>query len=344
MDYACTVLVIDCVVDAQEGMFSPFEIGLTHEADGSLIEIVVAPAPKVTAPPDADETLESGRAQTRQSCKPAVSYGWDFHPRLISLGIWEDTYLETRPAATWLNYVEVAYDLADDYSSADLRLIAGGSATRLRWTLRDPAGALAATQEGAPETLVIHVDQPELWWPITEVAPALYTSTVETHDADGQTAQTISQRVGLRRIRLVMAPGQYELEGDLPSSQQPVPITFKVNGREIFIRGPNWAPPEIFPGTLTAERYGEQLALFAEANSNLLRAWGGASVNKKTFFKQCDELGLLVWQEVQLACNRCDDIPAYLRVLDQESRYNLRRRRLHACIAQWCACNELFNS
>ena len=26
--------------------------------------------------------------------KPAVSYGWDFHPRLIPLGIWDETYIE----------------------------------------------------------------------------------------------------------------------------------------------------------------------------------------------------------------------------------------------------------
>ena len=344
VDYACTVRVNGRVVHAQEGMFSPFEIDLTNEADGSLIEIIVAPAPKVAAAPGADETLESGRAQASQSCKPAVSYGWDFHPRLIPLGIWEDTYLETRPAASWLDHVEVAYDLADDFTAADLRLVTEGSATRVRWTLRDPAGTVVASHEGAPESLSIRVEKPELWWPNTEGAPSLYTSVVEVLDATGVSVQSISQRVGLRRIRLVMAPGQFELEGDLPSSQPPVPITFEVNGREIFIRGANWACPDIFPGTLTPERYREQLTLFAGANFNFLRAWGGAIVNKTTFFEQCDELGLLVWQEFQLACNRYEGTPAYLRVLDQESRAILRRRRRHACIALWCGGNELFNS
>jgi len=52
-DYACTVRVNGRVVHAPEGMFSPFAIDLTHEADRSRIEIIVAPAPKVSTAPGA---------------------------------------------------------------------------------------------------------------------------------------------------------------------------------------------------------------------------------------------------------------------------------------------------
>jgi len=340
VDYACAVRVEGKVVHTQEGMFSSFEVDLSGAADGGLVEIVVAPAPKIPVP--AEEVSDRERKESRQSCKPAVSYGWDFHPRLIPLGIWEETYLEVRDAETWLDFVEVAYDLTDDYSSADLRLVTGGQAPRVRWTLRDPAGAVVAAQEGAPGTLAIRVDQPVLWWPNTEGEAALYTSTVETLAADGQTAQTCTQRVGLRRIRLVMAPGQFSRTG-YPATQPPVPITFEVNGRPIFARGANWVCPEIFPGLLTAERYRGQLDLFVGAHFNLLRCWGGGIVNKTAFFEQCDELGIMVWQEFPLSCNRYDGTPAYLRVLDRESRAIINRRRRHACIALWCGGNELFN-
>ena len=340
VDYACTVRVEGRDVHSQEGMFSPFEVDLTDTADGGLVEIVVAPAPKIPVP--AEEVSDRERKESRESCKPAVSYGWDFHPRLIPLGIWEETYIEVRDAGAWLDFVEVAYELADDFSSADLRLVAGGSAPRVRWTLRDPAGAVVAKQEGAPGALAIRLDQPVLWWPNTEGDPALYTSIVETLDADGQAVQTSEQRVGLRRIRLVMAPDQFSRTG-YPATQPPVPITFEVNGRPIFARGANWVCPEIFPGVLTAERYREQLDLFAGANFNLLRCWGGAIVNKTAFFEQCDELGIMVWQEFPLSCNRYDGKAAYLRVLDRESRAIILRRRRHASIALWCGGNELFN-
>jgi beta-mannosidase len=36
------------------------------------------------------------RSQANHSFKPALSYGWDWHPGLIPSGIWDDTYLEVR--------------------------------------------------------------------------------------------------------------------------------------------------------------------------------------------------------------------------------------------------------
>src|SRR5690606_36351495 len=76
----------------QEGMFTPVELELTYELQNdNVLEVVVFPAPK-----RADAV--KGRDQADRSCKPAVSYGWDWHPRLIPLGIWDETLLVVRPA------------------------------------------------------------------------------------------------------------------------------------------------------------------------------------------------------------------------------------------------------
>jgi hypothetical protein len=45
-------------------------------------------------------------------------------------------------------------------------------ATRVRWILRDPAGAVVASEEGSPGSLEIRVENPELWWPRHEGAAA----------------------------------------------------------------------------------------------------------------------------------------------------------------------------
>ena len=344
IDYAFSVRVAGQVVHTQEGMFSPFALELTDAPDGARLEIVVAPAPKEPLPNDPGDILDRGRKETRQSCKPAVSYGWDFHPRLVPLGIWDELYLEVRSAEAWLDQVEVSYELALDFSTAELRLRTEGSATRVRWTLYDPAGNTVGTCEGDPHQLILLINQPRLWWPRSEGEAALYTSSVEVFDRSGALTQTCVQRVGLRRLRLVMAPGQFNRADGSPLTQPPVPMTMEVNGRSIFMRGANWVCPDIFPGTLTPERYRTQLDLFAGANLNFLRAWGGAIVNKTPFFERCDELGLLVWQEFPLACNRYEGTDHYLRVLDQESRAIIRRLRRHACLAIWCGGNELFNS
>lgn len=346
VDYACLVRVDGTVVHQQEGMFSAFTIDLTAAKEGALLEIAVSPAPKTQLKGgECKDVVNEGRALARQSCKPAVSYGWDFHPRLIPLGIWDETFLEIRPAAAWLDHVEVAYDLSEDFTTADLRLLTEGSAPSLRWTLLAPDGSLAGSMTAPPgeASLTLHLENPALWWPLSEGAPSLYTSTVETLDSAGAVVQTTTQRIGLRRMRLIMAPGQFSYTHGYPASQPPVPITFEINGRPIFARGANWACPEIFPGTLTTERYREQLDLFAGAHLNLLRSWGGAIVNKDAFFDLCDERGIMVWQEFPLACNCYEGTPAYLRVLDSESRAIIRRLRRRACVVLWCGGNELFN-
>jgi beta-mannosidase len=64
----------------------------------------------------------------------------------------------------------------------------------------------------------------------------------------------------------------------------------------------------------------------------------------EAFFELADELGLMIWQEFTLACNCYSDDPAYLTVVDRESRSILRRLRPHPCVVLWCGGNELFNN
>lgn len=341
VDYACEIRsAAGRMLHRQEGMFTPIDVDLTGVvAAGEDIEVLVAPAPK-------REGASVGREQADQSCKPAVSYGWDWHPRLIPLGIWEETYFEIRPG-TYLRHAEVRYVLAEDLGSAELTLSAdidGTAPARLRWTVYDPAGRRVHAGEGPATETRVTLRTPELWWPHDQGRPALYRSTVELLNESGAVMDARTFRFGLRRVELVMAPGQWSEPRGFPKSRSHPPMTLRVNGREIFCRGSNWVNPEIFPGTVTADTYRPLLQLAKDANFNLLRAWGGGIVNKEPFFELCDELGILVWQEFPLACNNYAGTPSYLAVLDRESQSIIRRVRRHPCLAIWCGGNELFNS
>ena len=346
VDYRFKVRLKGVVLHDQEGMFTPFEIDLTERArPGDEIEILVYPAPKSCAEP-------VDRVQANQSCKPAVSYGWDFHPRLIPLGIWDETYLETRPV-THVRQAETAYCLSDDLCQADVwanvQLSQEGPGS-VRWRLLDSGGAVAVEVErpidGISMTLRGSLNTPDLWWPNGQGAPTLYRSVVDLLDASGQVTQQVTSRVGFRRIKLVMHPGAWDFPAinEFPKSRSNPPMTIEVNGRRIFGKGSNWVAPDIFPGKIDSEVYRQLLDLARDANMNLLRCWGGATVNKDAFFEMCDERGLMVWQEFPLACNCYEGTPKYLRVLDQESRSIILRLRAHACLALWCGGNELFNA
>ena len=137
IDYRFTVRLDGEVIHEQEGMFTPFELDLTERVhDNSELRISVFPAPKREGAP-------IGRAQADQSCKPAVSYGWDWHPRLIPLGIWDETYLEVRPQM-YLADCETSYSMNESRSSAELTTAITWSASiagKVRWRLMDRHGS-----------------------------------------------------------------------------------------------------------------------------------------------------------------------------------------------------------
>jgi beta-mannosidase len=341
VDYQYQIRIGGEVVYEHEGMFAPFEINITGKS--GEVEIVVFPAPKSEA---LDPTY--ARRQANQSCKPAVSYGWDFHPRLIPLGIWDECFLEVRPALH-IEKAQTLCELAEDNGRAvvSCRVRLSQNSGALRWTVLDADGQQVVVQEAQGDgesTLNATLDNPRLWWPSGQGEAHLYTSQLELLDSAGNVTDVKTQRFGARRVRLVMFPGAWDEPQKFPVTRNLPPVTIEVNGRAIFGKGSNWVCPDIFPGTLTRETYEEHLQLARDAHFNLLRCWGGAIVNKDDFFELCDEMGLMVWQEFPLACNRYEGTPDYLRVLDAESKAVIQRLRHHASIVIWCAGNELFNS
>lgn len=329
VDYACEVRLGGKFALRHEGMFTPFEVDVSHCPPGTDLDILVFPAPKHhTAPAD--------HSQASHVCKPAVSYGWDWHPRLIPLGIWAESGFFDRPSAH-IRSVDFSYVLSDDFSRAAItvKVAIEGPAQASRWRLIDPDGKTVVDAAGPEATL----GNPRLWWTHDHGEPVLYTLEVELEGGDVHRS-----RVGFRRVRLAMAEGGWDAQSGLPLSRNNPPATFELNGRVIFAKGSNWVNAEIFPGKINEETLRPLLELARGAHFNLLRAWGGAPVNPEAFFDICDELGLLVWQEFPLACNLYPDDAEYLRILDQESRSIIGRVRQHPCLALWCGGNELFNS
>lgn len=337
----------------QEGMFTPVEIDLTERAaPGDDLSVIIWPAPKLPH-------VQKGRWEADRSCKPAVSYGWDWHPRLIPLGLWRPARLEIRPAFH-IREVEVESRFDADMVEARIEIrtrLSTPGRGQLEICLTDPDGVEQFSQTlGFEESACTDgslswsksLPFPRLWWPNGQGDQPLYTVRVRLLGQRGEAMDEHTRRIGFRRIRLVMHEGAWELPatGGMPASRRNPPITLEVNNRRIFAKGTNWVPPEVFPGTITRDTYLPLLRMARNAHFNLLRCWGGGIVNPPEFYDLCDELGLLVWTEFPLSCLAYETEPGsdYLRVLDQESRSVIRRIRGHACHALWCGGNELFNS
>jgi beta-mannosidase len=117
------------------------------------------------------------------------------------------------------------------------------------------------------------------WWPATHGKPALHGVTVEL---DGK-----SYSLGLTGFRRIRIDRGFDGKD----------FALIVNGVKIFCRGAVWTNADItrLPGT--AEDYTSWLTLATTAGMNMIRVSGTMTYESADFFKLCDQLGLLVWQD-----------------------------------------------
>ncbi|MDX2189136.1 MAG: glycoside hydrolase family 2 TIM barrel-domain containing protein [Bacteroidota bacterium] len=333
---------------SQEGMFTYVDLDITSKLkESNEIKITLMPVPTVAG---ARQTIWHYRDNAAKSAKPAVSYGWDWHPRLITRGIWDETYLDVRESA-FISNVNYDYDFTSpDFTTAIVKLQLDAdnqSGNTYKWTLKDSKGNNVIVKEGQigsnNNVITENIKNIELWWPNGYGNPTLYQSKVELFDKNKKVIDSKETKIGFRQIKVIMSEGGWIEPQAFPKSRSVAPANFEVNGKRIFVKGSNWVHPEIFMGLATKETYEKHVKLAKEANFNIFRVWGGGVTNKESFFDLCDQYGILVWQEFPLACNLYPDEPKYLSVLEQEARSIIKRVKQHASLALWCGGNELFN-
>ena len=324
-------------------MFTPVEIELCEFKKNNELVVIINPVPTIN-------DLQDDKIQATQSVKPAVSWGWDWHPRLIPIGIWDETFLLIRNQTHIINS-NFNYKLDKELNSADFTYTAKIQTTRLlNYTLtiyRKGNPKPVFTENNFTDSRIYItglLKNIELWWPWDHGKQIIYTVSLTIFDTPGNILDKKNLDVGFRQIRLIMNKGTTEEPSGFPKTRRLPPVTLEINNRIIFLRGSNWVNPDIFWGRITNERYEKQLSMAREANFNILRVWGGSVINKDIFYKLCDAKGILVWQDFPLACNNYEGTPHYLQTLNQEANSIIEKLKNHPCLTIWCGGNELFNS
>lgn len=336
IDYQYRICIDGEILLDGEGMFTPIRLDVSRFSGGQHeLCVWIYPAPKA----DDSDT----RDQARESCKAAACYGWDWHPRLVSLGIWGEAWLEIDSMSA-ITALEARYRLSDDLRTCTIDVELESAHTGPFRVLLLDGTDIAVRVETQEKTLCIELENPKLWYPRGYGAQPIYTIRALALGPDGAVLAQRQRKIGLRRSRLVMNEGAWREPSGMPKSRSDAPATLEINGRRIFAKGSNWVNAQIFPGQMTREHYDTLLTLAADAHMNILRIWGGGFINKESFFELCDEKGIMLWQEFPLACNEYPDKDEYLAVLAHEAPLIVRRLRTHPSLVLWCGGNELFNS
>lgn len=327
INYKYDVLLNEDVIFSYEGMFRGFEIDLTDKltGKGDVLTVHIYPHPK-------SSRGEAGtRDEANESCNPPVYYGWDWNPRLLISGIWDDTYIETR-GESYIAACEVLADINDELTVGTVNC-SFDCALPCEIILLDAEGN--EVYNGTDRSFSINA--PELWWCNGQGTPYLYTWVIRNEKEERR------GHIGFRRLRLLR---NLEFEGPkvFPKGRYEAPITIELNNRRVFGKGSNWVNPDLFWGDITEELYEEQIHLAKECHMNIFRMWGGAGAPKQSFYDICDREGILIWQEFMLACNEYIGIDSYMKTLESEVTAIIKKFRHHPSLAFWCGGNELFNS
>jgi beta-mannosidase len=159
---------------------------------------------------------------------------------------------------------------------------------------------------------------PHLWWTWEHGKPDLYRVKTEILSKN-KLLDRSSTTFGFRTIRLN------------PQSQ-----LWELNGRRMFLRGTNYIASQ-WLSEMTRDKYSIDLKLMQQANINSIRVH--AHIEAEEFYRLCDEMGLLVWQDFPLQWGYTDT-PEFVSEATRQANDMVTILYNHPSIFTWSIHNE----
>ena len=324
-----------------ENMFRPVEAdltGLLREGENRVEVLFTSPersavgrAGRLPYPvPHSEYPVQSPHRNLLR--KVQCHAGWDWGPALMVSGIYGRAFL----GSTDLERISALHaDISPPRSvasenrwqvtvHAELFAFAAGT-TQLQMEIAGAQLEETLELQAGRNTISRHleVDNPDIWWPAGFGEQPLYPLSLSTTNDHFET------RIGFRELLV----NTEEDEGGRA-------LEFRVNGIPIFAKGANWIPADALPRRQSADRIRSLLEDAVAANMNMLRVWGGGQYEDESFYRACDELGILVWQDFMFSCSLYPADDAFLESVRAEVRYQVLRLKNHPSVALWCGNNE----
>jgi beta-mannosidase len=265
--------------------------------------------------------------------KPKYQYGWDWAPRIVSIGLWKPVRLEAWDDAR-IDALRIEQEALNDSEArllARVRLVADReSKAKVRVDVTAPDGKRqqvtreVALAPGINEVAVpVSIAKPKRWWPVGYGPHPLYTVTASLQGPD---SDSVTKRTGLRTVELMRKDGSFG---------------FRINGVPIFAKGANLIPFDMFPARVTATQQRRVLDSAVAANMNMVRVWGGGYYPDEAFYDIADELGLMVWQDFMFGGAVTPPDAEFRHNVAAEAEEQVERLQAHPSLVIWAGNNEV---
>jgi len=262
--------------------------------------------------------------------KAQYQFGWDWGPRLVTVGIWKDVKLNfwnhaklenikieqrkvRKEVANLVFHTEIFVERDGEYSvlvngsSKDFSLKKGRNLVEFPFDIKNP----------------------KLWQPNGFGTAYSYQFAVSVFSGNTILDQKLVD-TGIRTIELIQ-----------DKDEKGKSFYFKVNGNPMYAKGTNWIPSDSFTPRIKKEKYQKLIKDCKDANMNMIRVWGGGIYEDDEFYKACDENGILVWQDFMFAGSFYPSDEDFLNNVKEEVKDQVTRLQNHPSIALWCGNNEI---
>lgn len=261
--------------------------------------------------------------------KPQYHFGWDWTLRLNLMGFHQPVrfyaYSKLQSRIANVQTKAIQGNTADLELTWDLSHIPDGATWRsANFTLTE------ISRKGSQFSAKVRVVNPILWWPNGYGDAHLYTDVWTLKDKEGKLIAKKDIRFGIRTSELIQEKDQWGTSYQI-----------RVNGKDVFCKGSNVIPQEVFISKVDNKRIDDLLRASTFANVNMLRIWGGGYYPPDYFYERCDELGIMVWQDFMFACAMYPGDDAFLDNVAKEAEEQINRISPHPSVVLFNGNNEV---
>jgi len=336
IDTYAAIYVNDSLVSTTSNAFIPYIFNVRELVKVGANEITIIFTPPVLY--HADKKKEIGyelpapndvhdNAIAPYTRKPQYQFGWDWALRMNTIGLNKSASILIKEGAYPYNKSFKVISLTENEAIVEFEIFLKHSPDEIIWrslifgnkTIRGENGRFVRREV---------VENPRLWWPRGQGEQYLYKDVIgiECENANF----SFEFNYGIKTSELIQETDQWGTS-----------YYFRINGRRIFAKGADYIPQEIFPAQVTDSAVEAMVETMAESNFNMVRVWGGGYYPDEVFFNKCDELGIMVWEDLMFACAMYPGDSAFLENISREFEYQVPRIAGHASMVLFNGNNEV---